>query len=640
MPPRPVVRIASTSNNYSRVAELAEYHATKKSDFVAAGDAGTSQCCGIESVFVPLLHSEPMPSNLFPGRAYPLSANMFQRSLVSIGSLRLQGVALKLINGQNLTIVTIGGSVAAGKTVIHKRSTTPSTARFVSWLAARYRHTCHDCIFFRNLALPGSTSEWRSVEIEQIAALKPDLVLWDYSANDLLSFSDVSSLHRMRATLERLARGLVLLPSKPAVVYLAGMRNFSARESATYHVQAEAVEPVCKRYGVAVVSYRDAIWPNASDTSLNASHLYDTYPTAWWHPTPWTHQLIADTLCYFWVIIDELARRGLASNWTRDGSESEAMEDFSPAFLRATDDVLSPCEGGWKTVLRFHRVSSDEALDVSRHIHGRSVGWNFTSERSMKEGWEFDARSYLPDQTSSVAAAAAARSGGMQARLLEPISFRMRFSNEKPRLVVTHMRSYSNFGRALVWIDDEEPGALHRVHVNDCYIAQCTRWFGSQAVKRNLTHPTSSWCGDDPHRIHLGGNLSRERCASVGGCRRKLELSSCHRSLAGQQPPFVLDGWWSDRSSQTHSEGFDRGFTPRIDLGAEGLVYFVENSSAPLIGTETRKTAAAAAPSRGEGTSEHVVRIAMLAEPGVIAGTQGAQAQDRARFKVMALRSC
>lgn len=560
-----------------------------------------------------------------------MTATMLRRSLTSIGSATLQALASSLIRGGNLTIVTIGGSVAKGLMVpltkhVTMKRTNPSTERFAAWLSRRYPQAR---IRYHNLAVPGSTSAWRTLEMEDIAKLAPDLILWDYSANDI--FDSSNAAYELRVVLERLARQLLSLPSKPAVIYLGGLRNVSKSEAATYHLQAEAAEPVVRRYGLGMVSYRDAFWPSVDDFSH--STLYKTFPNsgAPYHPAPDVHRLIADCLSYFWCTIEELVwheRKRIGRLRIDDG-----QNDLPPAaFMQDSADALAPCEGGWKTVVRFHRNGDGDVLDPGVHsIHEIGPGWTYRQERVTKEGWEFTInRKDSEPPTKEVKLA-----DGRRAQVHEPIAFRMRFG-ERPRLIVSYLRSYANFGRALVWFDDQLPEALRRVHVNECYTAMCIQnAFHSKDTASARHLRPKDWCGDNPRDSEYFGWTKQTGSKPFAFLPM---LSKCEPFLTGQQPPFVLDGWWSDQSSQIHSRGFDRGFLLTPDSAASGTTVFMEDRTVPLV------PSASQGPRSGSGiehsSDEHVVRIAMLTEPSVLATMEGLHASNRSHFKVMSIRSC
>ena len=581
--PLPHVRVVSNASDYSKHR---------------GGDASTPNC----SISLTLLHDA---EGLRTGHEYPLTGEMFQRSLVHAGDSRIRRVIALASRNETIRVMTIGGSVARGATT-HAKSTFPSSARFASWLRLRYPHAR---IVYHNVGVRGTTSAWLALAFDSLGRAHPDLVLWDYSTNDL---TEGATMSQLRISFERLARLLLQMPTRPAVLFLMLMRNLD--EPSTYWVQAEAVEPIAKLYGLVLVSYRDAVWPAVDRPPSNLSHLYDTHKREGfpYHPTSWTHQLIADCLCYAWAAIEHV----------QPLNASETASALPPAaFFRARADVLAPCDGGWKTELRFHRMTDDESLRIPQPID-KPDGWRYVADQPYKEGWQFDARNATgtTDLRSTP--------GSSLAGLLEPLKFRMSFG-EDPRLLVTYLRSYENFGRALVWVDEHAQDALHRVHVNDCYNEKCALafpWLLRTAVaNQSLVRASMARCS--------GMEASSRNASDVLQSLNRVQNTAghgCLRQLGGLEPPLVLNGWWSDHSSQMHSDGFEHSFTLSSTNTLNDDAIFVENESLPLVRGAARTGRVV----------ERTVSLAMLTDVGVVAGFTGARLETRPRFKLLSLRSC
>ncbi len=93
------------------------------------------------------------------------------------------------------------------------------------------------------LAAAGDHRPSRSVRDASTCAA--DLVLWDYTSNDLLTtagfatgsklpYSNVSVPHNLQSSIaERLARRLLQLPSSPALMFLMLMRGFDVAQYGT-----------------------------------------------------------------------------------------------------------------------------------------------------------------------------------------------------------------------------------------------------------------------------------------------------------------------------------------------------------------------------------------------------------------------
>ena len=122
-----------------------------------------------------------------------------------------------------------------------------------------------------------------------------DIVIVDCAVND--------GLHSIRGTgslptfTEALIRSLLSLPSAPAVIYLATFtgaeQDYLGGTCAGLDAQ-EAYFPVVQHYGVPLISYRDLASLEGPDFQCNQN-----LGRGFGHP-PWRiHQLVADTVAYF-----------------------------------------------------------------------------------------------------------------------------------------------------------------------------------------------------------------------------------------------------------------------------------------------------------------------------------------------------
>lgn len=152
----------------------------------AAGFTLRGQCGGNDgsSLELPLGHFQGRLPNYYGGR-YPLDADAFRRSLVNSGDWRMRRLIRRVQSGGEVHVVVVGGSAALGMGEFRKGLVPggPSTSRFAAWLKARYPHAR---IRFSNLAATGTTTAWRILEFEAVRKSAPDLLIWDYAANDFM----------------------------------------------------------------------------------------------------------------------------------------------------------------------------------------------------------------------------------------------------------------------------------------------------------------------------------------------------------------------------------------------------------------------------------------------------------------------
>ena len=165
----------------------------------------------------------------------------------------------------------------------------------------------------------------------------------------------------------------------------------------------------------------------------------------------------------------------------------------------------------------------------------------------------------------------------------------MNFS-DTPGLVVTYLRSYEHFGAALVTVGDNADEVLKLVRAQHAYRHTCERLTGHGAKIDDFRY--SRKCTQ-----HLSGELA---------------------------DPWVVDGHWSDQSSQAFVMPIVHPWVALHDN------YLVQGKGHAAVGT-------------GPVYATTDVDTPIVPAPGVHKVTisfAGWQHGDRTRFKLMELRSC
>lgn len=520
--------------------------------------------CG--SVGLSLFHRRSIVEKY--GGRYPLCAEAFQRSLVNTGA-RLRTFLHNVERGDEADVVVVGGSVANG----FSAHGTPSSEAFVEWLKSRYPRSN---VRLKSLAVDGTDSFW-FVANKLETLTEADLVIIDYSTNDLLTSPDVRR-GEMRAVVEKIVRRITLLKSQPSVVVLSLLRSIDATSSATFTFQRQVYEPIARAYGATLVSYRDAVWPDFERGILSQA-LYETNKGS--HPWWYVHQLIADTMAYACEVALTL----------EDGQEESRSVPEGPLFDEPTVDALEACAEPLTSL--YHTADPRHSLRLGATLQGSS--WNYLAHRANKEGWQFNATATTTTERRLAVNSKKkehCRSVVHLPSAYETITFPMNFS-ASPALVVTYLRSYEHFGPAAVFIDDTKDKVLHMLGVQATYRGVCDR----------ITN--------------FGAKLSK--------LRHLRYATSCFQHLAGGLPdPWLLDGHWSDRSSMAFVHAFTAGFAVRCDtnLTPKPNNNKNKNPAPPFVAVADAATPVVATP------GVHNVSIAVL--------KQGALS----RFKIMALKSC
>ncbi len=605
-------------------------------------DKSAPQAC--TRVTVALEHQFPVNLTLFgasdgPRSCYPLSAAALQRSFAHRNSPRFRRLVHLVSRGAApLRVTVLGGSVA--RTGSEHASTRGGSAhaRFAWWLNQRYPRPGQ--ITFTNLARDGTTTAWRvAVGLTDVLASRPDLILWDYSSNDL----GTTTPRDLLPVYEQLLRKLLALPSRPAVLMVMMPRSLDPADPSPHDLQEVVHKPLAAHYGLPLVSYVDAIWPFAELPPHKDSHLFDCFIPV--HPTSYVIQLVADAMAYAWTLtlhtVDTAGaagggqpgsggargRKGAGERGagTKEGDGLDVWKNLSlhavkgswvdtPLPARLVTDAgaaLEPCAGGWLTT---YDASSAEHLDQGSEAGPPSLGagWSFWTSRAGKYGWQFNA------SQSPLQLAAEKAGSSLLPKLLEPITFRMRFSARAPRLLATFLRSYALFGEAVVWFDGGLEEAERRVRVQQCYRTVCQLTYGGG---RTMPHLSAEQLADacfNSTRTELGWHTTRLPAT-------RLHMTPpCQSHLSGYLPfPFLLNGTWSDHSSQAAVQGFHGGHRIAVDPNLHGATVYVGDAAAPLLGSNGKS-----AGSKGF----HSVHLAMI--------WPGSSGTPRPMFKIYGISSC
>jgi len=173
------------------------------------------------------------------------------RALVSMGdTARLQHVMEKARRGQAVTVAVIGGSITQGA-----KATTPEQ-RYGNLIAAWWRTTFPTAtVTFVNAGIGATGSNYGALRARRdLLKHQPDFVVIEYGVNDGLG-------RPFAETLEGLVRQVVSLPHEPAVLLLFMMHRHGGNAQ-EWHSKVGA------HYGLPMVSYRDALWPEIQDGRL------------------------------------------------------------------------------------------------------------------------------------------------------------------------------------------------------------------------------------------------------------------------------------------------------------------------------------------------------------------------------------
>ncbi|HEY1173798.1 MAG TPA: SGNH/GDSL hydrolase family protein [Verrucomicrobiae bacterium] len=174
----------------------------------------------------------------------PLASEAYTRSLVSAGdTARLQRVLVKAREGKPIVVGVIGGSITQGA-----KASKPELkygALVAQWWRTNFPNSK---VEFVNAGIGATGSNYGALRVgRDLLAKNPDFIVVEYAVND-------GNVKESAETLEGLVRQILKAPNQPAVVMLFTM-NKSGGNAQEWHSKVGA------HYGIPMVSFRDALWP-------------------------------------------------------------------------------------------------------------------------------------------------------------------------------------------------------------------------------------------------------------------------------------------------------------------------------------------------------------------------------------------
>jgi len=181
---------------------------------------------------------------------------MYARSLVSPGDpARLDRVLAKARRGEPLTVAVIGGSITEGALASSAAKCWASlTAR---WWRERFPQAK---IEFFNAGIGATGSDIGAHRVQKdLLAHHPDFIVVEFAAND-------GNETKWAETLEGLLRQILKQPNHPAVMLFFTMHD-NGDSAQQWHTL------VGRHYGLPMVSYRDALWPEVRSGRMKWSDI-------------------------------------------------------------------------------------------------------------------------------------------------------------------------------------------------------------------------------------------------------------------------------------------------------------------------------------------------------------------------------
>ncbi len=270
------------------------------------------------------------------------------QALVSSGSsARLWHVFARAESGRPLVIGAIGGSITQGA------GASDPEHRLVNRVSGWWQSTFPGApVQLINAGIGATGSDIGSYRVQRdLLAHQPDFVAVEYAVNDP---SQADPLHL--AMFEGMLRQILASPKKPAVVLLFTMdRNGNNAQG----WQSD----IGRHYRLAMVSYRDAIWPEIEAGKMKLDDVfYDII-----HPNDHGHQYCADFITSY-----------LAAELEKYRAASKAPHFHMPR--------ISPLPKPLYSNEFFHTA----ILTADNVTPSRADGWQLTGPEALGKGWQCD----------------------------------------------------------------------------------------------------------------------------------------------------------------------------------------------------------------------------------------------------------
>lgn len=202
---------------------------------------------------------------------------MIERSLVSAGDpARIQAVLAKARRGEPICVAAIGGSITAGG-----QNTKDPKRRYVEQLG-KWFETSFPGVKVRvvNAGIGATNSGYGALRVQRdVIAHQPDLVIVEFAVNDS------TGTEKMDESYEGVLRQLLRSSTNCAVIELFFMHKDGSS------AQPEQVA-LGRHYGLPMISFRDAVWPELQSGALKWETIYDDVV----HPDDAGHDIASELL--------------------------------------------------------------------------------------------------------------------------------------------------------------------------------------------------------------------------------------------------------------------------------------------------------------------------------------------------------
>jgi hypothetical protein len=293
-----------------------------------------------------------------------------RRGLVSKGDTsRLRAVFEKARRGETVTVAAIGGSITAGG-----RQTQDPANRYIQQVAKWFEgHFPNSKVSFVNAGIGGTNSFYGAMRLRHdVLAKNPDLVVVEWAVNNQAGKDFAESY-------EGVLRQLLRAPGNIAVIELFFMHKDGENAQMWQEILG-------RHYGLPMVSFRDALWPEFTSGRVQWEDLYADVV----HPKDEGH-----------LFAGKLLRKLFESVLPNTDSTQPAAEIPVPLIsdlyescrFAAYEELKTTANTGWERSADQKFWEGDahgDAIEFEFTGHALFLGYDFEKEQAPKAVFSID----------------------------------------------------------------------------------------------------------------------------------------------------------------------------------------------------------------------------------------------------------
>lgn len=305
-----------------------------------------------------------------PTESCHVSDPMIRRSLVSEGDAsRLKAVFEKARRGEPVTIAAIGGSITAGGV-----QTKDPANRYIQQIAKWFEvHFPNSKIGFINAGIGGTNSFYGAMRLQRdVLAKSPDLVIVEWAVNNQAGRDFAESY-------EGVLRQLLRAPGNIAVIELFFMHKDGENAQMWQEILG-------RHYGLPMVSFRDALWPEFTGGRYQWEDLYADVV----HPKDEGHLIAGELLG---SLLESVLRSQDSTRLTTEIPKPLISDLYETCQFSVYENLKAIVNDGWSRSAdeRFWEGDMNgDSIEFEFSGHSLFLGYDFEKEQPPKAVFAID----------------------------------------------------------------------------------------------------------------------------------------------------------------------------------------------------------------------------------------------------------